>query len=635
MYGWMGTILRVNLTNGEITKEPLDEGVANKYVGGRGLNLKYLYDEVKPRIDPLGPNNKLIFSVGPACGTLLPGNQRWTVTAKSPMTGLIGDANCGGSFGVGLKYAGYDMVIIEGKSDRPLYLWIDDDNVQLRDAAHLWGKKTTETARALKREVGDPYAHIASIGTAGDNLVRFANIISDNKAASRSGMGAVMGSKKLKAIVARGTKRVKVADLGRLEKVSQEIHEAWHENEVGLKANRSIGPGVEAGIRYQELGCLPTRNFRDGVFEEYDSVHAHQVAEYWVKSKACFSCPVACNHVYVVSEGPYKGIFGEGLYGCGYWYCSQLGNTDLELMFQMATLSDQYGMCEAEISSLIGWLMECYELGIITAEDLGGLKMEWGNAEAILQVMEMVPYRKGIGNLLAEGARKASEVIGKGSVKYVMHVKGLGLDSRDPRGSKGWGLGYAVASRGAEHCGFSSPDFWTARFPEPAWLKREIEGFNGGVNRLEEYWKGAIIKYYEDMRAFQHSLEVCMKVFEFGDRDYVWNKGLAEAFSAITGINISGSDVMTIGERIINLERAFNIREGLTRKDDTLPDRFLKEPMPDGPSKGQVVNLNLMLDEYYEARGWDKDSGFPTRQKLEQLGLKAVADELESLGKLA
>ena len=634
MYGWMGTILRVNLTNGEITKEPLDEELAHKYVGGRGLNLKFLYDEVKPGIDPLGPDNKVIFAVGPTCGTLVPASQRWTVTAKSPMTGFIGDASCGGSFGVGLKYAGYDMAIIEGKSDRPLYLWIDNDNVQLRDAAHLWGKKTTETERAIKREVSDPDVHIATIGTAGDNLVRFANVISDNRAAGKTGIGAVLGSKKLKAIAARGTRGVKVASLQKVEKASWEIHEAWRKNVAGWTAYHDIGSGVEAGIRYQELGCLPTRNFREGVFEGYDAVHPNRIKEYWLKPKSCFSCPLACNHTYIVREGPYAGTFGEGLYGPGYWYTSRLGNADLGLMFKLTALSDQYGVDEAEISSLLGWLMECYQLGIMTAEDLGGLKMEWGNAKAMLEVMEMVVHRRGIGNLLAEGARKASEVIGKGSGKYVMDVKGLAIDSRDPRGSKGWALGYAVSSRGGEHCRYLSPDFWSARYPEPPWLKKEIKGFRG-IDRLAEEGKGAIIKYYEDMRAFQHCLEVCLFVFNYGDLPVAWNKGLAEAYNGVTGLDISASEVMTIGERVVNLERAFNIRGGLTRKDDTLPDRFLKEPMPDGASKGQVVNLDLMLDEYYEARGWDKDSGFPTRQKLEQLGLKEVADELDGMGRLA
>ena len=547
------------------------------------------------------------------------------------MTGFIGKAGCGGSFGIGLKYAGYDMVIIEGKSERPLYLWIDDDDVQLRDATYLVGKKTTETVRAIKRDVGDPDAHIACVGTAGDNVVRFANIINDNRAASRTGMGAVMGSKRLKAIAARGTRGVKVADVSRLEKISREVQEAWRENVRGVKSYREVGSGVESGMLYQQVGALGTRNYREGVFEGYEAVHAHKIAAHWLRAKSCFSCPLACSHMYILSEGPYAGTFGEGLYGPGCWYGSTIANTDLDFLFKMVALSDQYGLDEADMASLLAWLMECYELGIITAEDLGGIKMGWGNTEAIAKVIDMVVYREGIGNLLAEGASKASGVIGKGSEKYVMAVKGLAIDSRDPRGSKAWALGYAVNSRGAEHCGYLIPDFITGRYPQPVWLKDEIKGFKA-MNRLDEEGKGALVKYYEDMRSFEHCLEVC--IFAFATKDIV-RKGLAEAYNAITGLNISPDDAMTFGERIINLERAYNVREGLTRKDDSLPERFLKEPLKEGECKGQVVNLDLMLDEYYEAREWDKESGFPTREKLEQLGLKEVADELGSMGKLA
>jgi len=630
MYGWTGNILRVNLTNGEITKESLNLEMARKFIGGRGLNLKYLYDEVKPGIDPLGPDNKLIFGAGPACGTLVPSSQRWNVTAKSPMTGFIGDAGCGGSFGIGLKYAGYDMVIIEGKSEKPLYLWIDDDDVQLRDASFLFGKKTTETVRAIKRDVGDPDAHIACIGTAGDNVVRFANIMSDNRTAGKTGMGAVMGSKKLKAIAARGTRGVRVADIEKVEKVSKLVQEAWRNDVSGLKAHREVGSGVEGSIHYQTHGILPTRNYREGVFEGYSAIHGHKIAEYWLRPKACFSCPVACSHMYIVNEGPYAGTFGEALYGSGYWYGGRWGNSDLGLIFKLSALSDQYGVDEAEVSSVIGWLMECYELGIITAEDLGGIKMEWGNVEAIKQIFEMIVHRRGIGDLLAEGPRRASEVIGKGSGEYVMDVKGLAIDSRDPRGSKGWALGYAVSSRGAEHCRTFVPDWKGPRYSVPAWLQEEVKGFKG-LDRLADEGKGAFVKFYEDMRAFQHSLQVCIFAFKTGNTP--WTQSLAEAYSGITGHDISGRDVMTIGERIINLERAYNIREGLTRKDDSLPKRFLKEPLTEGETKGVVVNLGLMLDEYYKALGWDNETGFPTRQKLEQLGLQEVADELSSMGK--
>jgi aldehyde:ferredoxin oxidoreductase len=609
----MGKILKVNLTNGEITKEPLREEQARKYVGGRGFTISYLYDGLKPGIDPLGTENLLVFAPGPACGTLIPGSQRWTVGAKSPMTGFIGDSNCGGSFGVGLKYAGYDMVIVEGKSERPLYLLIDGDHAQLRDAAPLWGKTTVETERALKREVCDPDLHIATSGTAGDNLVRYATVNSDNRTAGRTGMGAVMGSKKLKAVAVRGNSGVKVASRERVERVSREVYGNWRKNTQQLKSLREYGAGVSAGRVYNQLGILQTRNYREGVFEAYNGVAERLKDELWLRPRACFSCPVACGHVYIVSKGPYAGTFGDGLYGSSIWYTARLGNPDAELMCKLTALSDQYGIDEADLSGVLAWLMECYHLGIVTAQDLDGIKMEWGSPEAILEVTEMIVHRRGIGDLLAEGAKKASEVIGKGSDKYVMHVKGMDFDSRDPRGSKSWGFGFAVGSRGADHCRHLIPDLAE------------------GMDRLGEEGKGKLHKWFEDVRAFQHALETCL----FVSRDIEGSDALAEMYTAVTGIDMSESEVLTTGERITNLERAFNIREGLTRKDDSLPERFLKEPMPDGPSKGQVVNLDLMLDEYYEERGWNKESGFPARQKLEQLGLKGVADELYSLGKLA
>lgn len=610
----MGKLLRVNLTDGRITKEQLDEAFAHKYVGGRGFTISHLYEAIKPGMDPLEAANPLIFAPGPACGTLVPGSQRWTVSAKSPLTGLIGDSNCGGSFGIGLKYAGYDMLIVEGQSERPVYILIDDDHVRLRDAAHLWGKTTVETEREIKREVSDPSLHIATTGTAADNLVKFATINSDNRTAGRTGMGTVMGAKKLKAVAARGTKGVKVANPERVEKISKEVYKNWRENTGQLKSLQEYGAGVDSGISYNRLGILQAKNYREGVYKAYDAVADRLKDELWLKPRACFSCPVACGHVYIVSKGPYAGTFGDGLYGASIWYTARLGNPDAELMCKLTALSNQYGIDEADLSGLLAWLMECYHEAVITAEDLDGIEMDWGNPEAMLKITEMIAHRVGIGDLLAEGAKRASEVIGKGSDQFVMHVKGLDLDSRDPRGSKSWGFGFAVGSRGADHCRHLVPDLAE------------------GMDRLEEKGKGRLHKWYEDARAFQHALENCIFVWDPGDVERA--QSLAEMYSAVTGNDMSADQVMTTGERITNLERAFNVREGLTREDDALPKRFLEEPIKDGPSKGQVVNLDLMLDEYYEARGWDLASGFPTRQKLEGLGLKAVADELDRMGLL-
>jgi aldehyde:ferredoxin oxidoreductase len=318
----------------------------------------------------------------------------------------------------------------------------------------------------------------------------------------------------------------------------------------------------------------------------------------------------------------------------GHHYVTQIGNPDVDLMFKLAALSDQYAIDVMNMGEVLGYVMECFEAGILTPSDLGGLQMDWGNSSAIMDLFEMVVRREGIGDILAEGVTKAAKVIGKGSEKYVMESKGMAVDSRDPRGSKAWGLGYAVSSRGADHCRHLFPDMpLVGGLTEPERMKRIFKFGGRELDRLSEKGQGEMVRFYEDEHTFRHCLEVCLFTFRRVNPDSA--RLLADLYNAVTGLRISPSDVVTIGERVTNLERAFSVREGLTRRDDSLPDRFLKEPMPDGPTKGQVVNLDLMLDEYDDARGWDRDSGFPTRRKLEQLGLKEVADELDSLGKLA
>jgi aldehyde:ferredoxin oxidoreductase len=355
-----------------------------------------------------------------------------------------------------------------------------------------------------------------------------------------------------------------------------------------------------------------------------------QVKKRYLRPKSCFSCPVACDHLFIVTEGPYAGTFGDDLFAPAMMYTSRVGNTDVDFMCKLAALSDQYGIDVMDMSSVMGYALECFETGILTASDFGGLKIEWGNTMALMELMEMVVSRMGIGDLLAEGATKASQVIGKGSQKYVMNVKGMSIDSRDPRGSKGWALGYAVAARGAEHCRYLSPDFIYPNTKVPEWLKKVFKGFRG-FDRLSEEGKAEVYKWFEDMRAFQSCLALCIFMFKSPE---AWPQVLAQMYNAVTGLSMSADEVTRAGERITNLDRAFNVREGLTRKDDALPDRFLKEPMPNGPSEGNVVNLAPMIDEYYALRGWEKETGYPTRVELERLGLKDVADELEKMGRL-
>ena len=626
MNGYMGVVLRVNLNNGKISKEPLGKNLIDNYAGGRGFNSRVLYEEVKPRIDPLGPDNKIIVGVGPCNGTPVPGSQRFTVTSKSPLTGLHGDSNSGGSFGAELKYAGYDMVIIEGQAQSPVYLWIDGDRVELRKAQHLWGKTTHETVRAIEHEIVDPDIRVLSIGPGGENLVKFACLMSDlGRGTGRTGQGAVFGSKRLKAIAVRGDKGVKVADVKKLHETVKENQEAWNKNPTFKNARSDYGPAM-GWSRYERFGMFPTRNFQSGLFHKS---LLEGLEKYFVQPKACFSCPNSCDHLALVSEGPYAGTYVSGveLSNLGD-FGPKIGCDDMSLIFKASELCDKYGVDYFDMTASIAFAMECYQRGLLTKKDTGGLPLEWGNPDAILNLIEMTVHKEGIGRILAEGLKGAAKAFGRDSEKYAMQTKGQALVMREPRASKGWALAYAVSSRGPCHVRAHLPEAYPADNWDAA-VQEIIKKYNDPTNPLSEEGKGELVAWHENQQAFKNSMEICL--FSI----YTWMCSvpplLAQYYNAVTGLNISEDDVLKIGERIINTERAFNIREGLTRKDDTLPDRMLKEPMPDGPGKGQVVRLDIMLDDYYRFRGWDKDSGLPTKKKLIELGLSDIADELGSL----
>lgn len=633
MYGWMGAILRVNLGNGKVTKEPLEEKVAHKYIGGRGLNTKILLDETKSGIDPLGPDNKLIFGTGPCNGTRVPGNSRVTLTAKSPMTDMYGTTNAGGPFGAEIKYAGYDTIIIEGQAQKPVYLWINDDNVEIREARHLWGKTTQDTRRTLQREVGYADAAVVSIGPGGENLVRFACVISDlGRAFAKCGMGAVMGSKKLKAIVVRGTRGVKVALPKQLEEVAREMLQDWKALDEMYQGRLVYGQSNMMEL-INALGILPTNNFQKGTFPEAEPLYGqHMIEDHFLRQpKACFSCCAPCDKIHVITKGRFKGTWGIGMEGgIGQWYLGcAMGVNDLEIAVRAACLCDMYGIDAAEIGVLVPWAMECFQRGILTERDTGGLRLEWGDGEAVLKLLEMITYRYGFGDLLAEGVKKASETVGKGSEAFAMHVKGSAIDSADPRGTKGWALGHAVSSRGADHCMGSL----LSEYRMCGWDPVRGEVRNGQlVDPYTEENKAAMRTWIEDVYAFQNMMQTCEFIY------YYFPKiGLAaqmvKLYNSVTGLSLTDRDVMHIGERVINLEHAYNVREGWTRRDDTLPERFLKEPLPEGPAKGLVVNLEFMLDEYYRLRKWSS-SGLPTKAKLLELDLEDVAIKLKDIEKL-
>lgn len=636
--GYTGYLLRIDLTNKKTAKERIPLEIVEQYAGARGVNMKYMYDEIKPGIDPLGPENKVFFGVGPCNGTSMSGSQRFNISAKSPLTGFLGDSNNGGDLGAELKYAGYDMIIIEGQSEKPVYIWINDDNVELRDASHIWGKMTSQTRRIIEKEVNDPEACLALIGPGGENLVPFANVMTElGRSSGRTGMGAVLGSKKVKAVAVRGTRGVKVADYKTLKELNKMDRDNWR----GTSAYDVMSKyGVTMGwAAYQITGMLCTRNFQSGTFEK-DMYQELLDGNFFLKQKACISCALGCNHSFVIKNGPYKGAFGEGVeldhlgdFG------PKIGNEDMALALKLGNVADDLGIDMMDSTAMISYAMECYENGILTEKDTDGLKLEWGNPEAILKMLELLAYRKGIGAILAEGLIKGPKKVGKGSEKYAMHSKGQGLVMRDPRASKAWALMYAVSSRGACHMRAFVPEGYAAGkgittgvFPPDA--LKNVEGYGNALNAYSEEGKPELVKWYEQLRAFQDSMEICRFSLYNGMID-AQNKPItdlmAKYFNAVTGRNITPDELMQIGERIVNLERAINIREGLTRKDDSLPERQLKTPLPDGPAKGQTVDLEPMLDRYYELRGWDKVTGIPSREKLEELGLRDVADDLDKI----
>ena len=612
-YGWTGSVLRLDLSEPLVTVETLDRKAAENFIGARGLALKYLYDEIDPAVNALDAQNKLIFATGPLTGTGAPGGSRYMVVTKGPLTGAIAHSSAGGALSLAMKYAGFDMIILEGKSRRPVYLWIDDENVEVRDAQHLWGKTSTETELAVIEET-HPDAKVACIGPAGENQVLFACVMSDmGRAAGRSGVGAVMGSKNLKAIAIRGTKGLKVADkaafyaamMDAYRKVDQPDTEHFHQ--VGT-------PGVLSLVK--ELGVLPTKNFKFGTNQNWEKLSGERLATTISTRKnmglACPACPVGCGRVTKVTNPKYasEGVGPEyetiGLFG------SSCMTNDLDVVSKAGFICNEMGMDTISAGSTIACAMELYEEGFLPMQDVG-MPLNFGNAEAVVRLTEDMAYRRGFGDILAEGAfRVASRY---GHPEFFMGSKKLEFASYDPRGLQGMGLGYATNSRGACHIRgeIHDPSLYGVDF----WRITKDRNL-GPVDPLRWDDKPQLAKDIQDWFCILDSCGMCNFMFFLAmDEDNC--RALIEA---ATGIDMGGQrGLMRSGERIFNLERLFNLQAGLTAKDDTLPKRMLEEPMPDGPAKGMVVHLAEMLPEYYRLRGWSPE-GIPTSLKLQELGLE-------------
>ncbi len=617
--GYTGKILRINLTDKTIKEEPLLPKTAKDYIGGAGFCIKYLYDEVKAGADPIGPDNKLIFASGPFSGTKIPCASRMAVGGKSPLTNAVGLALTGGHFPVELKFAGYDALIIEGKAAKPTYIWIKDGEVKFRSAKNLWGLKTTDCQQIIKNELKDQNVRIACIGPAGENLSKIACIINEMRAAGRKGLGAVMGSKNLKAIAVRGTAALAIADKEKLKGARKEMTTAMKNSPVLYSHFAKMGTsGIMDAMC--ALGIFPTKNFSaTGEFAPVDELGEEMQKTRNVGSESCYGCPVGCSQLKMARTTPYQGILSEGpefesLYSFG----GVTGVDNIDSVIAADRLADELGLDTISAGVTIAFAMELYEKGILTTKDTEGLDLHFGNHETMLVLLRMMAFREGIGDLLADGSKAMAEKIGKGTGKLAMHVKGLELPGYDVRGAKAHGLNYATSYTGADHNrGYAPQEIFGIPVPY-------------AVDRFVAEGKGKLTKWNQDVRtATCDAPTMCGFLLDMALIGSA-PQNTASLMKAVTGLEYTSDDIVKVGERINNLARAFNVREGFTREDDTLPERLMAEPLKDGASKGQCISkedLKLMLDEYYMERGWD-NTGVPTREKLVELGLEIVADDL-------
>jgi aldehyde:ferredoxin oxidoreductase len=600
MYGWIGTILRVNLTTGAITKEALDPELARKYIGARGLGSRILSDEIDPKIDPLSADNKLIFATGPLSGTNAPASGHFDVVTKGPLTGTIAASSSGGIFGPMLKYAGYDLIIFEGKAQKPVYLWINDDKVELRDATALWGKLVPEATEAI-RAATDEEASVALIGPAGERQVLFANIMNEcGRAAGRTGVGAVMGSKNLKAVAVRGTGAVRVADVKGFREAVIKTHAMIKNHPVGGGGLKAYGTDVLINI-LNETGGLPTRNFREGVFATADKVGGESLTKnILTRPRGCFSCVMSCGRATRVTNPKYAGV-GEGPeYETAWAFGPDCGVDDLDAVTKAHYLCNDYGMDAIAMGTTIACAMDLFEHGIIKSEDTGGVPLRFGDAETMVEMTRKTGAGEGFGEKLALGSFRLAESYGHAD--YSMTAKKQEMPAYDPRAVQGIGLNYATSNRGGCHV----RGYMTAV---------EVLGNPLKLDNLTTEGKAQWTITFQDLTAALDSTGACLfTTFGIGADE------LATLLTAATGVPYSTEEFMKAGARIWNVERLFNLKAGLTAKDDTLPPRMLNDPMPAGPCKGEVSKLDKMLPEYYSLRGWSKD-GVPTKEKLAELGI--------------
>ena len=618
---YMGKLLRVNLSKGKIEAEDLREDWARMFIGGAGLATRYLYDEVPKGIDALGADNKLIFMTGPLTGTASASAARYSVVAKSPLTGIWGHGNSGGSFGPALKRCGYDGIIFEGVSPQPVYLKIIDGHPELCDASQLWGKIVPETEDLLQ-QASERKLTIASIGPGGENQVRYAAIMNNkHRAVGRCGLGAVMGAKRLKAVACSGRAGIELADKETFREVAKKQIELLDESmlKVGFEA---FGTNMVSDM-VNARGGYPTRNWQHGVFEDIEQVNSEALTDkVFVKGVNCFACPISCGRGTEIREGQWAGSSGEGPeYETANTLGAQCGISDMNAITMANYLCNEYGLDTITAGSTIAFALECYEKGILTKEQTGGLELNFGDSELVVGLIEKIAKRQGIGDLLAEGSKAMSEKLGQGSSHFAMHVKGLELPAYDPRAAKITGLGYVTANRGGDHI--------TAYVQGPTFIDAPfllVEDSTIEDPFVANPAEARVVIDLENALTMFDCIGACKFMgILLPAEDYV------QLISHATGWDFKVADFRTGGERIYNLMRAFCVREGITREADTLPKRLMEDPLPEGPAKGMVIDkdtLEMLKDAYYEMRGWDKKTGKPTAEKLAELGLEDITEDM-------
>lgn len=608
MYGWIGRTLRVDLTRGRVWEEGLDPKAAKDFVGGRGLGIQRLLAEVDPNCDPLGPENVLVLATGPLTGTKAPTGARYMVMTKSPLTGSVTCSNSGGHFPAELKKAGVDLISFHGQAPEPVYLWIDGAKAELRPAAHLWGKTTHETDAALERETASG-VHTACIGPAGERGVLFASIMNDrDRAAGRSGVGAVMGSKRLKAVVVRGDREVPLYDPKTFGDLVKKLGKRFRDNLKGGKHPLNLYGTAVTVMATQNFGVLPTRNFQQGTFEGWEEIHGENLTrKYLVRPKACFSCPIGCGRVTKVDDPEFRGQ-GEGpeyetLYAMG----SNCGIANLAAVTKANYICNEMGMDTISMGSTLACAMELYERGHLPEADVGR-PLRFGDARALVELTEKTARREGFGDILALGSYRLAERYGHPELAMVS--KKQEFAGYDPRAAQGMGLAYATSPVGASHMR-----------GDPAYI--ELLGVPMLIDPLSWEDKAELIKDWQDVFAVIDAAGLCVfftvRNLVTPTRD-IRPDGIMDLLNAATGAGYDLDELVRAGERIFNAERLFMVKAGISRKEDSLPPRILREPIPDGPGQGSVCRLEEMLDPYYLARGWDRD-GIPRPEKLAELGL--------------